>query len=81
MTIRLGHLGSQSNHNRNKRLRRSLEISNDNFSNLHNNKKENMRKKENIFQAQFLVNTTSVNLNQSQSIDSFYLVRERVGAK
>jgi hypothetical protein len=42
--------------------------------------KENMRKKENIFQAQ-LINTTSVNLNQSQeSIDSLYL-QERFGAK
>jgi hypothetical protein len=41
--------------------------------------KENMRKKENIFQAQF-VNTASVNLNQNQSIDSLYL-QERVGAK
>jgi hypothetical protein len=38
-----------------------------------------MRKKENIFQAQ-LVNTTSVNLNQSQGINSLYL-QERVGGK
>jgi hypothetical protein len=44
MTIRLGHLGRQSNHIRNKILRRPLEITNDNFSNLHNNNnKENMK--------------------------------------
>jgi hypothetical protein len=41
--------------------------------------KENMRKKENIFQARF-ANAPSVNLNQSQSIDSLYL-QEPVGAK
>lgn len=47
MTVRLGHLGGrQSNHIRNKRLRRSLEISNDNFSNLHNNKRKHEKERE-----------------------------------
>jgi hypothetical protein len=46
MTIRLGHLGRQSNHIRNERLRISLEISNDNFSNLHNNKRKHEKERE-----------------------------------
>ena len=49
MTIRLGHLGTQSNHIRNKRLRRSLGISNDNFSNLHNNNKRKHEKEREHF--------------------------------